>query len=54
MIILLEKNEYEICFVEREGFRELSTLNEGVDFIDWELRQSLDKTIENMRSINNR
>ena len=54
VIILLEKNEYEICFVEREGFRELSTLNEGVDFIDWELRQSLDKTIENMRSINNR
>jgi len=50
VIILQDPDDYEICFVEREGFRELSNLYEGVDFIDWEMRKSIKNKI--LRSFN--
>lgn len=46
VIILQDKNEYEICFVEKKGFRDLSNLNPGVEFIDWDLRNAIIKKIK--------
>lgn len=52
VIILQDKNDYEICFVERKGFRDLSTLTSGVDFIDWDMRNAIVKKIQkNLKTI---
>lgn len=45
VIILQDKNDYEICFVEKKGFRDLSTLTPGVEKIDWEMRDAIVKKI---------
>jgi len=38
VVILQDRDDYEICFVGEEGFNSLSLPIEGNDFIDWEKR----------------
>eukprot|EP00744_Colponema_vietnamica_P018701 GILI01026401.1.p1 GENE.GILI01026401.1~~GILI01026401.1.p1 ORF type:complete len:342 (-),score=84.83 GILI01026401.1:47-994(-) len=38
VVILKDRDGYEICFVEELGFVDLSTTKEGDDFIDWAAR----------------
>ena len=39
VVILADRDNYEICFVGDEGFRELSQLKEGDERIDWAQRR---------------
>ena len=36
VVILCDRDGFEICFVGREGFNALSTTKEGDDYIDYE------------------
>eukprot|EP01012_Entosiphon_sulcatum_P069286 TRINITY_DN999_c0_g1_i1.p1 TRINITY_DN999_c0_g1~~TRINITY_DN999_c0_g1_i1.p1 ORF type:complete len:425 (-),score=93.63 TRINITY_DN999_c0_g1_i1:181-1455(-) len=40
VVILADRDGYEICFVGADGFWDLSKLRPGNDFIDWEARAS--------------
>eukprot|EP01095_Lingulamoeba_sp_RSL-Kostka_P000905 TRINITY_DN111_c0_g1_i2.p1 TRINITY_DN111_c0_g1~~TRINITY_DN111_c0_g1_i2.p1 ORF type:complete len:289 (-),score=115.44 TRINITY_DN111_c0_g1_i2:102-968(-) len=41
VIIIQDRDDYEICFVGEEGFNDLSTPFDGCDNIDWEKRASM-------------
>jgi hypothetical protein len=38
VVIIQDRDDYEICFVGEEGFNDLSKPAPGVDAIDWEAR----------------
>lgn len=40
VIILKDRDGYEICFVEETGFHDLCTAKPGDDNIDWEKRKA--------------
>lgn len=46
VIILQDRDDYEICFVEESGFHDLCTTKEGDDQIDWQQRQKLTSMIQ--------
>lgn len=41
VVIISDPDDYEICFVEDEGFRDLSKPVAGADKIDWDARAEL-------------
>ena len=39
VVIVQDRDDYEICFVGEAGFNDLSAPAEGADRIDWEARR---------------
>ncbi len=40
VIILKDRDGYEICFVEENGFHDLCTTKPGDEKVDWEKREA--------------
>jgi len=51
VVILKDRDGYEICFVEEEGFDDLSKPVEGAGIIDWNTRRKFQEEVEQMMEV---
>lgn len=54
VVILQDPSDYEICFVEKEGFDDLCTTKQGDEIIDWIQRENNLKQLEFTKSLNSK